>query len=509
MDIHKDCTSFLPNGRTEIKSMFAVAALVLTAFFLIPLPNKLLDILWICLFCLAGAIAVICAAAKNSFELIGFTALVRGVILLLVAVQSSTARCIIEDRQAGVLFSWAEAALSFSQPLAILMVCLFLSMAAVFAIFVFSQKIVLSSTTYFRRVLPLKQMGIETDLRLGAVDEKQALVLAGRVLLESRFFAGMHSSAVLMRTAGAVGIFILLACLLVPVYSARHYPAAVMGFVPDAAALSGFSILPLLTMAAACGFLAGKNSLMMRLNGAEATISAIQTNLVGPGSESDMRPSAIQPPPVKQPIEEHIVEFEPQEPAVIGSNPVWPATPCRDPKAYYQQLVKLIGKGNTQPRLIGLVSQSPGTLPITVAVNAAIGLAQQKRRILLADTDNQRNAAARVFDMEPELIQRKIVPSGLDNLWVCCVPPPKLNAFLGKTDLLGHFDTILFYMPQAHTLDRIETDQPIMGVFYFTADETAGIGLQDIQMPAFCHWICPVPSLQSVLSKQSPRKREG
>lgn len=493
---------FLPNSKIEAKSMLAAAALAITLFFLIPLPNKLLDILWICSFCLSGGVAVVCAAAKSSFELTGFTALVRGVILLLLAVQSATARCIIQDQQAGVLFSWAEALLSFRQPLAMLTACLFLSVAAVFVIFGFCQKIALSSIAYFHRVLPLKQMGIETDLRLGTVDEKQALVLAGRVFLESRFFAGMHSSAILMRTAAAACILILLACLLVPFFSAQPSADAVIlkGFVPASAALSAFSILPLLAMAAACGILADKNTLLMRLNRTEAPISGMQTNLVNSLPDSDIQQSADQLSSASVvPIEEHIAEFEPQESSDLSSSPVWPAEPCRDAKAYYERLVNLIGKGNDCPRFIAMVSQTPCTLPITVAVNTAIGLAQQKKRVLLADADNRRNAAAHVFDMDLELIQKKIMPSGLDNLWVCCVPPPKLNAFLSKKDLLGYFDTILIYLPQEHLLEGINADQPVMGVFYFTEDEAAGIRPKNSPIPRFCRWICRIPPLQSVL----------
>ncbi len=61
------------------------------------------------------------------------------------------------------------------------------------------------------------------------------------------------------------------------------------------------------------------------------------------------------------------------------------------------------------------------SLPITVAVNICIKLAAIQKKILLIDTDLQRNAAARVFDI-PASKTNKIKPQAIqtefENLWL-------------------------------------------------------------------------------------------
>ena len=63
-----------------------------------------------------------------------------------------------------------------------------------------------------------------------------------------------------------------------------------------------------------------------------------------------------------------------------------------------------------RPRvIIVLASDKVHSLPVTVAVNIAIRLAQKKQKVLLVDTDDERNAVAHVFDLNPEVhVQKKI-----------------------------------------------------------------------------------------------------
>jgi hypothetical protein len=54
------------SGLFRPEAVFVAAAVALLAGLLLPVHANLLDILWVCAFCLAGAAALICIAAKSS-----------------------------------------------------------------------------------------------------------------------------------------------------------------------------------------------------------------------------------------------------------------------------------------------------------------------------------------------------------------------------------------------------------------------------------------------------------
>ena len=485
-------------------AVFVAASLVVLAGFLIPLPEKMLDVLWVCLFCLAGAVALICVATRNASDLIGFVPMLAAMTLLSLAVESSTARRIIENTPAGFLLGGVGSALASSWPLGAVLICLAMAAISVVVVFAACQKMVQASNGYLGRVLPLKRLGIETDLRIGVLDEDQAEAMARRITAESRFFAGMNGVARLMRAQAAVCIFILLACLIIPaINSAADQPSAaafLAEIAPPVVALSIFTLMPMLLVAVACGGLMSKEALTLPAGNACQAASMPRPKIKVIPLENDAADNAQSPHPAPVPEpspQEQIVDFEP---AVDDTAPVWDDFSCRDAKAYYERLAEKIVAVDARRPVVLLASERVQSLPVTVAVNLAIHLAQKNQKVLLIDTDTRRNAVAQVFDLPPQSLVNNIQPSCLENLSVSCVPWETLDAFL-QNDVCGaDVEMTLIYTPCLSAAATGTTELAAAPTaFYFMDGADPVAARKAVETLAFCRSVSLFPSLQSAI----------
>lgn len=491
--------------------VFAVASLVLLTAFLIPFSEKALDILWVCSFCLSVAVTIICGAARSSSDLIGFVPLISGLSLLRLAAEAGTARRIIQDEPAGILLGLTGSALVSVGSLAAVLIFLLLAVIVIIVIFASCQRITLSVNGYLREVLPLKRMGITTDLQLGVIDEDHAYILARRIIAENRFFAGMNGTGLLMQAEAAVCIFILLACLVIPqAGNSAGQPSGIEflnGVAPFVAGLSVFALVPALIVAVSCGVLMAKDTLALRTDnqGETATVPAKKITVVALDGDSEKGIELLTHDFARlTSSEEHIAEFEPAGSGVgAGPSSVSVDISCRNAKEYYEKLSEVICKIDSLPRVILLASDKVHSLPVTVAVNTAIRLAQKKQKVLLVDTDDARNAVAKVFDLDPALLQKKIQPSSLENLSVCCVPAEKLHLFLRKKEIFEHFRATLIYTPNVMMVKELQDGRVVKpGAFYFVEDSVPAAGQAAAEKLKFCNWLCLVPSIQSVLDSR-------
>lgn len=483
--------------------------LVLLAVWLIPLPEKLLDVLWVCVFCLTGAVTLICLAARRSGDLVGFVPLLSGLILLRLIALTGTGRHIIGDEPAGILLSWLGSTLAGGHPLAALLVCLLLVVVCAGAVFSACQRITLSAGHYLSRICLLKRMAVETDLRLGVIEAPQADALTGRITAESRLFFQLRRIALLMRIEAVIAVIVLLACLVFPAadrtVSLPYGTALLSAVAPGVVALSVFTLLPAVVAAVSCARLVRKTSAAPLADESDDAVSpqakmitvvpldsdgAEDTELLNPDFLLHRRP------------DEQIAEFEPQTPPV-GGRIAAAATDmtCRNAREYYEKLSGVICSITSRPRVILLASDKVQSLPVTVAVNTAMRLAQEKQRVLLVDTDARRNAVGSVFDLDAEAMRKKIQPSCLENLSVCCVPADKLDPFLRNEKVLAYFATTLIYTPNLQDV-RVSPQSSAAkpGAFYFTDGGDEGTGKQAAESNlSFCSWLCLIPSMQSVL----------
>jgi hypothetical protein len=86
----------------------------------------------------------------------------------------------------------------------------------------------------------------------------------------------------------------------------------------------------------------------------------------------------------------------------------------------YKSIIQRIKRVKRKYKSILFASADVGTLPVTVPVNVAIGLAKEKKRCLLIDLDLRRDAVAKVFGLDAEHggLRAKAVQTEIENLWV-------------------------------------------------------------------------------------------
>jgi hypothetical protein len=518
-------------SRPEV--VFIVAAIVLLASFLIPLPSKALDIVWVCVFCLAGAVTLICTAAKSSADLMGFVPLISFLTLLRLMLQGVIARKILQDQYTGMLMSRAGGLLTDNLALGAILVCLILAAIVVVIIFAACQKITSCANNYLLQIFPLKRIGIETDLRMGVIDETGAKALAKRIITEYRFFSGMNGTSLLMRGEAAICIFILLACLIMPIVQGTVQVSGaefIAKMAPPVVTLALFTLVPAVIVAAACGALMGKDTLTLRAEGdgaiphpskkikivARDTGTEEEIELLNPdfaihsGGENALVENPVfsaQEHVSKEDVEDLLSQAQApkDELPMAGKVKAGPLAmpveiPCRDAAEYYEKLSRMICMVESAPRVVLLAAEKVNSLPVTVAVNIAIQLAQKKQKVLLVDTDTARHAMAQVFEMDPATMLKKVQSSCFENLSVCSVPAAKLDKLLSKKKILEHFGTTLIYTPNAPDLHfKAKDAAAVPNAFYFTDKSDFAFKMTASEIFACCESLRLVPDLQSVL----------
>lgn len=472
-------------SRPEI--VFVIISVTLLPAFLIPLPEILLDISWGFTFCLAGAAIIICLSAQHSSDLAGFVPVVSGLVLLRLVVLASSARRIIEQEPTGILINSFGGLIAGNRPLGAVLICLLLGVICVTVIFASCQRITAASRNYIEHVLPLKKIGLETDLHMGILNETNSKTLFRRIVSEFRFFSGMNGSSLLMRSESAICIFILLGCLILPVFSEQFQLVSGMEYIaraaPSVLALSLFTLPTGLIVSAACGSLMRKEMLTLRVEEGSSRPPAKTISLLcsETGDKEDVE--LINPEFVEhEDVDSRVIEFEPSF-ATTGADGTKPQAEtaaldfdrgsveilCHDASEYYETLCNVICTLDSKPHKALLASDRLQSLPATVAVNVAILLARQQQNVLLVDTDSRRNAIARIFEANPEDLRHNVMTSCLEKLSLFSVPAARLSEFLQDSSIAESYDTTLIYMPDSSELEvsgDLSGNKP--DVFYFT-----------------------------------------
>lgn len=111
----------------------------------------------------------------------------------------------------------------------------------------------------------------------------------------------------------------------------------------------------------------------------------------------------------------HLVKRKPSCPSVLANN-------AAAGQPHTQNASDIILSLNGKGRCVLLAGSGIDALPITIPVNLAVELAKKNKKCLLIDLDTRRNAAAHVFDIEPDAIEKTTRPAALptviDNLYL-------------------------------------------------------------------------------------------
>jgi len=508
-------------SRPEV--VFITAALVLLGALLVPFSATVLAVIWVCTFCLAGAVTIICLAAGSSSDLIGFVPLASSAILLRLAALAAASRRITQQDPPDPLSNATGLFLAQNWPLGAILVCLLLAAIVSIAVFASSQKILLASTGYIRRILPLKRIGIETDMRMGVITDEQAQTLAQRIVTEYRFFAGMQGVATLIRSEIAIIVVVLLACVLMPALGPDSQTLSGQAFmaqyIPPVVGLAVFTLVPAVIAAGACGTMMSADTLALRSEKAPENTPAMTKKITIVARDSNT-PEDIEllNPDFALHDNEKITDFEPLESESAGPDTSSPASrnafeealqnaqalepapeapdpgdfmSCRNAEEYYEKISKMIL--SAMPARVLLAARTPADLPVTVAVNVAIRLAQKHKKVLLVDADTSRSALAQVFELDPRAVQKKAMPTCFENLSVCGVPSEKLSRLFQKSAVTRVFDMTLVYAPDTREL-KIKPSDSLL-TFYFSQDAEPD-ALRE--MPAGT--VTQVPAINAVLA---------
>lgn len=539
---------------SRAEMVFVVASVTLLLAFVIPVPEIILDILWGFTFCLAGAAIIICLGAQNSSDLGGFVPVVSGLILLRLFVLAASSRRIIQEEARGILINSFGNLLAGNRPLGAVLICLLLAVICVIVIFSFSQKIASASKNYIRQILPLKKIGLETDLRMGIIDETNAKSLSGRILSEFRFFSGMNGTSLLMRSESAICIFILLACLILPTLTEQFEGVSGQDYIsktaPAVLALSLFTLLPALIVATACGRLMSEETLALRSEskietkpsakkikiiskdtGAEEEIELLNPEFVEHEnvddrivefevssktfsydqsqifSTADPSGNEISISPEPQPLTEDDAYYRPRIPDsnLSGGECDVMELPCSDVSDYYEKISQLICEPDSYPHVALLASDQIQSLPATVGVNVAIMLAQKQHNLLLVDTDTQRNAIAQIFEIDRALLQQNVMPSCLEKLSVYSIPVSNLQTLLNNKTILKQFSITMIYMPNTSGLS-IEISETMVkpDVLYFSQGRNQSLKEFVKNRFGFGQSVRIIPDIRTILEQRTP-----
>ena len=152
-----------------------------------------------------------------------------------------------------------------------------------------------------------------------------------------------------------------------------------------------------------------------------------------------------------------------------------------------EQITAKILNGNKKLNHILFASSSTKALPVTVAVNVAVQLANHHKRCLLIDVDVKRDALAKVFEIDngSEGSNRwpRTIKTNVENLWIWPARNFIVTKQMNVTQIVNRaskeMDFILINAPAlASNCDRSQIIAAAQGCFVFSAngDESQGLG---------------------------------
>jgi hypothetical protein len=416
--------------------LFLGIAVMLLTGVLIPWPDRLMDILWICHLSLTAAVLLTCLFAQNTSQLDGFPALAAAGSFLSFLATAGCMRAIVLRRDTcGRLVRAAGDQIALLEPLLALLLILVIGFFLLYLVLQAARRMRLAVEQYLFQVLPFKQIGLETDQTLQILSAAQSQQLGRKIRKEAAFYASMNGLRKLLTAQISANLFLLLAAWGLAWMgemlraAAGHSVSPLEALAPVITGTAVFSWIPPGLTAAACAALLSKESLTLpqQEDKDESAKRKIQilSSVSGRTEEIELlNPDSLFVPPPRIRPAEQIAHFEPPAPA----SPATAECPlqiiqirCQNSDQYYLTLENLFAE-KSPPASILLLADSVNDLPVTVAVHPAIYLTRKKQRVLLMDAD-PRNALAQVFNLDPASMMIKPVPvPRISGLWLQKMP---------------------------------------------------------------------------------------
>lgn len=449
--------------------LFTGTAVMLLAGVLIPWPDRLLDIFWICHFSLTAAVLVICAVARSSSQLEGFPALLASTSFLSFLATAGCMRAIVlrQDTCGRLIRAFGEK-IAALEPLLALILILVTGFFILYLVVQSGRRIRQGIEHYLFQILPFKKIGLETDQTLHILTAQHVDILREKIRKEARFYASMNGLRKLLTAQISVNLFLLLAAWGLAwagemlQASAEQILSPLESLAPVIAGTAIFSWVPAGAAAAACAGLLNKESLALPPSETPADQNSsrkitIISSASGRSEEIELiNPDFISSPPANEKPIEKIAQFEPPQPMIPKEMMVQEIKrikiQCKSSSQYYQSMEKLFTHKSFRSSLLLLIAESVEDLPVTVAVHPAVQLARKKQNVLLVDADLQRHAVAKVFTMDPYTLQKPSAVHRIDHLWLQSILEDSGKLPEEIQDPNAEFTYRMIYSPQGHWL---------------------------------------------------------
>jgi len=276
--------------------------------------------------------------------------------------------------------------------------------------------------TFVEDTVVAKELQINSEFRKGNLTRATAEENRGHLEVEIQFYRGLAGSVDLLRIEGVV-VALVISFLSVGLgghgIDSPGRPQGQLQYLPLLTGAAIAAILPEFLITMGCRRLAGvlaagwpKPTAAPPFRAETITIVSEQTGqaeeieLLNPDFQEIVKGSP-------EPQAEQVVDFEPQN---HGANVSRPTEPVRfaNMDDYYLSLCRKIWSAG---RVILLAAREVGDLPVTVAVNLAMRLAESEDKVLLIDVEKGRNALGDVFDLR-ESSSPQAVASCIENVHV-------------------------------------------------------------------------------------------
>lgn len=410
--------------------LFIGTAVMLLTGVLIPWPDRVMDILWICHLSLTASVFVICVSAQSTSQLEGFPPLAAAGSFLSFLATAGCIRAIVLRRDTcGRLIRAVGDAIAALEPLLALLVIVVIGFFLLYLVLQAGRRMRQAIEQYLFQILPFKKIGLETDQTLGILTAEQGRRLGHKIFKEAGFYASMNGLRKLLTAQISANLFLLLAAWGLAWLGEMLQAAAgqstspLEALAPILTGTAVFSWVPAGITAAACAALLSKESLALprRDQMSEPNKRKIQivSSISGRVEEIELlNPDSVSDTPAQAGPAEQIAQFEPKTPQAIPQPLVHRILlQCPNSDQYYRAMENLLTEKSDPSSMRLLLAESVHDLPVTVAVRPAIQLARKKQRILLIDAD-PRNALAQVFNLDPASLHKPAPVPRIPGLWL-------------------------------------------------------------------------------------------
>lgn len=496
--------------------VFTAVALSLLAGFLIPFSPRFLDIFWGLNLCFSMVLLLITFSAKSTSDLSGFPQLMLFGVLLRIILAVTSAKLVIHNGLGGMIIETLGKPLSQANPVWMIIIIPITAVVVMILIYGAAKRIAKASVNFTLETLPLKQASVKADLNMALITDEEAKNLGEKIKQETRFYLNMAGVGKLLFCEGiitALVVIITIAGLTAMSAIGRMGPETHTSFELFASLAAGAAVLtlgPELFIVLGTARLLGKSSLTLQTDNKDTTAQQAETieiisNETGKSEKVELlNPDFAKAPAQQTEIQhnnENITSFEPvseispSPPELEVSSPAQKAADIED---YYKDISSRIESLSKDQMPVLLAAERIGDLPVTTAVNTAILLTQKGLKCLLIDADPERNAIAKVFEIPPDKIESRGVPTCIENLsiWTSTKLPDAGTASLKKMIDIAtkRYDRVMIYAPNMNSPKiREKLPQVAANAVIFSADNEADNALCKLMVSADCQTLALLP----------------